>query len=128
MENALPKPHDPPPVSQDLRRQYKSLLRRLGRTDWIAHGSVFERHYTLRVAGKPKRCGPYYCLTRKERGKTRTLALSAEQFRLYRKAIANHRALDQILRQMRNLSLRFIHQSTPGVLSRNRVKPTKSRA
>lgn len=113
-------------MNPDPGAQYQQLQKRLSQIGWIARGSALARHYTLRVAGRAKRCGPYYSLTWKEAGKTRTRALSAEQYRLFRHAIANHKALDKILRSMRSLSLRFINRSTQGVLKRNRVNPTKS--
>ena len=43
-------------------------------------------------------------LTRKVKAKTISLALSAEQAQLYKKAILHHRQLEAILRKMREIS------------------------
>lgn len=98
------------------------------RSDGLPVEALILRHYTIKVDGKPKCCGPYYCLTWKEDNKTRTKALSTQQYKLFSKAIANQRKLDQILSKMRRISTRFIHQSTQGVPKRNRVKSTKKSA
>lgn len=52
----------------------------------------------------PQRHGPYYQLTWKERGKTVTRRLPAEQAQLYQEWIDNRRELDALLQQMREIS------------------------
>ncbi len=120
-------PHQPYPcsMSENLQAQYRRLQKQLVEIGWIARGSAYPRHYTIQVNGKPKCCGPYYCLTWKEDNKTRTEALSTEQYKLFSKAIANQRKLDRLLSKMRSISIRFIHQATQGVAKRNRAKSTK---
>jgi hypothetical protein len=58
--------------------------------------------------------------TRKVHAKTVTLALSEPQAELYRQAIANHRRLEQLLSEMRDLSQKVLSGSVPGVRRRPR--------
>jgi hypothetical protein len=58
--------------------------------------------------------------TRKVHAKTVTVALSEPQAELYRQAIANHRRLEQVLSQMRELSQKVLLGSVPGVRRRPR--------
>jgi hypothetical protein len=58
--------------------------------------------------------------TRKVHAKTVTLALSEPQAELYRQAIANHRRLEQVLSEMRDLSQKVLSGSVPGVRRRPR--------
>ena len=111
-------------MPKDLQSQYRQLQKRLSRIGWIATGSVFRRHYTILVGGKPRHCGPYYSLTRKQSARTLTHALTPDQYSFFSKAIANHQNLDNILRRMRKLAVRFIYQSTPSVPRRKWVKST----
>ena len=111
-------------MAKDFQRPYIKLQKQLQQIGWIARGSAYPRHYKIQVNGKVKTCGPYYCLTWKETNKTRTRSLSIEQYKLYSKAIANHRKLDKILFQMRQISMRFIHQTTEDVPKRVRLKLT----
>ncbi len=112
-------------MPEDLQTQYQQLQKRIAQIGWIARGTAYPRHYMIKVDGKPKCCGPYYCLTWKEAGKTRTKALSTEQYKLFSKAIANQRKLDRLLSKMRGVFARFIRQATQGVAKRNRAKSTK---
>lgn len=114
-------------MPKDLPAQYRQLRKQLLEIDWIARGSAYPRHFKIQVEGKPKVCGPYYCLTWKEEAKTRTKSLSAEQYRLYSKAIANQRKLDKILARMRDLTIKFIDETTESVPSRNRLKLTNKK-
>lgn len=60
--------------------------------------------------------GPYYQWTRKVRGKTVTVRLSAQQAKLVQAWIANGRRLDRIIAQMEKRSLfmtgRLLREST----------------
>lgn len=112
-------------VSKDLQAQYDQLKIQLQQIGWIARGSAYPRHFKIEVEGKPKKCGPYYCLTWKEDGKTQTKSLSADQYKFYSKAIANQRKLEKILFKMRRLAIKFVDQTTEGVPSRVRLKLTE---
>jgi len=111
-------------MSKDFHAKYTQLQKQFLQIGWIAQGSAYPRHFTIHVKGKPKTCGPYYCLTWKEAAKTRTKSLSTDQYKLYSKAIANNKKLENILSKMRQLSTKFINQTTKGVPSRIRLKLT----
>lgn len=96
-----------------LSRQYARLQRQLADIGWISHGSVQDRG--------PGAGGPCYQWTRKEKGKTLTVALSAEQYTELKAAIANWRRLQKILRQMQRLSRQRIFQTLPSPPRRKRL-------
>lgn len=98
-----------------LSRPYVRLQRQLAAIGWISHGSVQDRG--------PGAGGPCYQWTRKEKGKTVTVALSAEQYVELKAAIANWRRLQKILRQMQRLSRQRIFQSLPPPPRRKRLSP-----
>ena len=99
---------------QALRRyeqQYEQLKSQLQDLGFILQGSVTER---WKQCGKPgcrcqhdpdSRHGPYYQLSWKDQGKTRSIHLNPEQVQLCRQWIENHRELNRILAQMREISL-----------------------
>ncbi len=79
---------------------------------WIAQGSL---------APQPPHA---WRVTRKVRAKTVSLAVSEEQAPLYKEAIANHRRLEAVLREMRAISEEFLQTSVPGVQKRTRrIRP-----
>lgn len=96
-----------------LSRQYARLQCQLADIGWISHGSVQDRG--------PGAGGPCYQWTRKEKGKTVTVALSAEQYRELKGAIENWRQLQKILRQMQRLSRQRIFQCLPPPPRRKRL-------
>jgi hypothetical protein len=96
-----------------LSLQYARLQRQLADIGWISHGSVQDRG--------PGAGGPCYQWTRKEKGKTLTVALSAEQYTELKAAIANWRRLQKILRQMQRLSRQRIFQTLPSPPRRKRL-------
>ena len=96
------------------RREFQRLRRALARTGYITRGSVQDR--TARRGG-----GAGYQWTRKVAQKTVTVALTAEQFALMKKAIANQRKLRQHLRQMELISRRNIFQNSPHHARRKRL-------
>ena len=91
---------------------YRHLQRRLGGTGYLSQGSVFER--------APNQQGSRYVWTRKVRAKTVTVALSKEQYRWLRRAIANQRALERTMHKMQKLSREILFKTVPGV---HRRKP-----
>lgn len=96
-----------------LLRQYLRLQRQLAAIGWISHGSVQDRG--------PGAGGPCYQWTRKEKGKTVTVALSVEQYSELKEAIQNWRQLQKILRQMQRLSRQRIFHSLPPPPRRKRL-------
>ena len=105
---------DPVLSSAELRRlqqRYRQLQAEVAQLSWIAQGSLLPN---------PPRA---WRLTRKVRGKTVTLALSAAQADAFRQAIANHRRLEELLQQMRQLSETALLGSAPGV--KKRPRPTR---
>ncbi len=58
------------------------------------------------MARPPRLHGPYYQWTYKVAGKTKTMRLSAQQARLCRPWLRNHKQLKRLVRQMEQLSLR----------------------
>jgi hypothetical protein len=74
---------------------------------------------------KTKTYGPYYQWTFKVEGKSRTVNLTAKQAKEYKKAIENHRKLQEHIATMRQLSLKILEQTTEGVRKR---KTSQSKA
>ena len=62
--------------------------------------------------------GPCYQWTRKVRGKTLSVGLSAEQFAWLQEAIQNWRQLQQIIRQMQRLAREVPFTTVPHPLRR----------
>ena len=97
-----------------LQQRYRHLQAEVAQLGWIAQGSLMPK--------APRA----WRLTRKVQGKTVTLALSAAQADAFRQAIANHRRLEALLHEMRQLSEMALLGSAPGVKKRprpNRPKP-----
>ena len=94
-----------------LQQRYRQLQAEVAQLGWIAQGSLLPN---------PPRA---WRLTRKVQGKTVTLALSAAQADAFRQAIANHRRLEELLQQMRQLSEIALLGSAPGV--KKRPRPTR---
>ncbi|HEX9596128.1 MAG TPA: DUF6788 family protein, partial [Anaerolineales bacterium] len=83
-------------------------------TGWIALGSLVER-------SKPGQGGPRYQWTRRVRSKTVTLALSFEQFRWLKGAIANQRKLWDVVMRMQQLTANHMLQNLPNPHRRKRL-------
>ena len=93
------------PMAQ-LQKDYQRLRRSLAKIGYISQGSVVDRSKL-----KPPRSG--YQWTRKVRGKTITVALSESEFHTLAEAIANERKLNQMIRQMEQISRRIIFINRP---------------
>lgn len=89
-----------------LHREYRRLSRSLAAIGYISHGSVLDRS-TLRSP----RSG--YQWTRKVAQKTVTVALSLEQYRSLKEAIANRRALEKTVTRMEKISRQILFQTLP---------------
>ena len=92
--------------AQPVRAALPAFEEELLELGWIAQGSVLPQ---------PPRA---WRLTRKVKAKTVSIALSEQQVPLYKAAIADHRKLEAILHQMREMSDRVLQQSVPGVRKR----------
>lgn len=96
-----------------LWRRYQQLKEQLLDIDWISQGSVMP---------KPPRA---WRLTRKDQGRSVTIALSAEQAAAYRQAVAENQKLEALLGQMRALSQTALLGSAPGVPKRQSANHPK---
>jgi hypothetical protein len=95
---------------QDYQRRYRQLTEQVGALGFVSEGTLVHRYTTC---GKPTcRCqtdpdhrhGPYWQWTRKVDGKTVTRRLSPAEATLYEEWITNGRRLEELIREMRNLS------------------------
>jgi hypothetical protein len=100
----------PPPMPASYRR----LRAQLSRTGWVALGSVLER----RVPGGG---GPRYQWSRRVKGKTVTVALSAEQFAWLKQAISNQRKVESLLSEMHILTLDYMWKHLASTSRRKRL-------
>jgi hypothetical protein len=89
-----------------LRQRYRRLALRLAQLDFIAKGSVTQRHLpcgkpTCRChADPPQLHGPYWQWSTAVAGKTVTRNLTEDQARLYLEWIGNRKHLEAILDKM----------------------------
>lgn len=104
-----------------LRRRHARLAAGLARTGLVAQGTITERtleREDTQHPGTTKTYGPYYQWTFKDRGKTVTVNLSKGQATRLKRAIENHRRVENVLAEMRDLSRQIIEASTKGVKKR----------
>lgn len=95
-----------------LLARLRRLARGLSRTGFVSQGSVFER--------KKRGSGSRYQWTWKDpKQKTVSLTLSAQQYVWLKKAIAQSRAVEKTLEQMRRVSSRVLLRHVPGPRRRN---------
>jgi hypothetical protein len=99
---------------KELRRRYESLARALAQLPWVCQGSVMHT---------PPHA---YRWTRKVNKKTVTVSLSTDQAKLITEAIANHRKLETMLKEMRELSETALLGSAPGVVKRTPYKSSQT--
>jgi hypothetical protein len=101
---------------EKLRSRYTRLAQSLAQLPWVCQGSVMPR----------PPCA--YRWTRKVNQKTITVALSQEQAALIDTAIKHHRMLEEVLKEMRDLSERALLGSAPGVRKRTPAKTPQNPA
>jgi len=97
-----------------LQKRYHALATQLGSFDGLSQGSVMPQ---------PPRA---WIWTRKVRGKTVTVALSQEKAQKMKQAIANYRALDAIINEMREITQKLIlgaPETVENAEAANRPKP-----
>ena len=98
-----------PASLQRVRADYEAAKARLAQIGFTCEGSLLERYTSCknpncRCADPDQRHGPYWQISWKQNGKTVSKILPAEDAALYQEWIANRRALEQILNEMRDLS------------------------
>jgi hypothetical protein len=102
------------PGVKTLPEEYLQLRARLAQLSWVGIGSLVER-------GEPGQGGPRYQWSRRQKGKTVTVALSREQFEWMQAAIQNQRQADDILVRMQKLSLKYLWENLPSTTRRKRL-------
>ncbi len=95
---------------EKIKTEYDELRARLAQVGWMSQGYVQDRG--------PGAGGPCYQWTRKEKGKTVSVALSKEQYEALAQAIENWRQTEEILSQMQALSRQLIFGSLPDIRRR----------
>jgi hypothetical protein len=90
---------------KQMEREYRRLAVSLAHVGWLSHGYVQDRG--------PGAGGPCYQWTRKEKGKTVSVALSKPQYLWMKKAIANWQRLRSTLLRMESLSRSIMFQTLP---------------
>ena len=103
-----------PAALRRIQQRYEQLKKELLQLGWISQGSLMH---------EPPKAWRW---TRKLKARTVTVALSKAQADLYREAIANHRRLEALLHQMRDLSQQALLGPVPGVRKRPRQKHPKT--
>jgi hypothetical protein len=106
----------------ELRARYESLQRSLGKQPWILQGTINERP----PPPESTSARATYTWTRKVRGKTVTVALSAQQARAFQRAIQANRRLEKTLADMRQISQKALTESLPGVRKVHHSKQQKN--
>ncbi|MFM7103821.1 MAG: DUF6788 family protein [Verrucomicrobiota bacterium] len=94
-------------------REYGVLRARLGRVGALSAGYVQDRG--------PGAGGPCYQWTRKERGKTVSVALSKEQYEAMKEAIEGWREMEAIVDRMQQLTRMKIFGTLPDIRRRKRL-------
>jgi hypothetical protein len=94
-----------------LRARFQQCQAQLATLDWISEGSV-----------TPNNSPGTWRWTRKVKAKTVTVAISAIQAEAFAKAIAQHRKLEDLIKEMRALSQKMLLHSLPGPTRRPRLK------
>jgi hypothetical protein len=80
---------------------YRRLQKQVAALDWICPGSVQRRRHL----GARKLRHPLYQWTRKVKGKTVTVNLTADQYQGLRSAIANQRRLTRLIAALHKLTI-----------------------
>lgn len=96
-----------------IQKEYSQLRAALAALGWISQGYVQDRG--------PGAGGPCYQWTRKVKGKTVSVALSAEQYSALKEAIQNWRQAQEILERMQTLSRAVIFGTLPNPRRRKRL-------
>ena len=106
---------------RNLKRRYAQLIDQLSRMGPVLPGTITERRIIGRASKKQidrKKYGPYFQWTRKVNGKTTTVNLSEVQVDLFQRAIDNNRKIEQILSEMKKISIQRLENETQSVKRR----------
>jgi hypothetical protein len=112
--NAVKKTLLTPDKIRQLETRYRALASRIGSFEALSQGSVM-----------PQPPGAWRW-TRKVRGKTVSLGLTACKAGKMKQAIANHRALDKIIDEMREITQKLILETPETAPIPNAGKPPKT--
>jgi hypothetical protein len=120
---------------RERQQEYGRIKARIQDVGFICEGSLVQRWMpcgksNCRCSTNPKqRHGPYWQLSWKEAGRTVSRRLSPEHARLYRQWIANRRALESLLRQMRAVSRKagqhLLAAAVESIPDRGRPRPPR---
>lgn len=105
----------------DLKKRYAQLTGQLSQIGLVLPGTITERRIIGQASKKQidrKKYGPYYQWTRKVNGKTVTVNLSAAQVGSFQKAVDNSRKFEQILNEMKQISIQRLGNETKRVKRR----------
>jgi len=110
---------------KEMTGSMRKLKSKLMRTGLIVQGTITERmiERKKRRGGGIKsnvEYGPYYQWTFKRNGRTVTVNLSGKQEKAFRKAIDENKNVENIISEMRDLSLEILNLKTEGVKKRKR--------
>ena len=108
----------------EMERRYQRLAARLAKLQVMVQGTITERTIergTDAGPDKKKVYGPYYQWTFKDKGKTVTVNLAPSQAKQYQRAINEHRKMEGIVEEMRQLSRKILEMKTVGVTKRKRA-------
>lgn len=100
-------------------REYAALKAELRDVGYLCVGTVLSRRLECRTPGchchksPANRHGPYHYWTRKVRGKTVTVMLTADEAEIYRSWIENNRVLEKLVRRMRKVSANALACALP---------------
>jgi len=105
----MTEPHRPAADLARLSADYDAAKARLAEIGFSCEGSLIERYTSCknpncRCVNRDQRHGPYWQISWKEAGKTVSKMLPAEDAALYQQWIANRRALEAVLNEMRDIS------------------------
>jgi hypothetical protein len=95
---------------RELEHRHRVLMQELAGLSWLTDGSVVPNH---------PGCWRW---TRKVNAKTLAVSLSPAQAELFKAAIANHRRLEEILRELRAISQEVLLNSAEGVRRKSTAK------
>ena len=97
--------------------KYQGLRRQLTKTGYISTGSISTvyrkcgKSYCVCAKKEEVLHGPYNVWTRKVKGKTVTRNLTDKQAQLCRECVKNLRQLEQIIEEMKTLTVQYIVDS-----------------
>jgi hypothetical protein len=104
-----------------LKTRHKQLKRSLLALGPTVQGSILRRVIERPDPQRPHRMkeyGPYYQWTRKIEGRTVIQNLTADQAKIFQRAIRENRKLDKTIADMRAISLKMLELTTKGVPKR----------